>query len=153
MSASKNMHSMTVRTLLLAGMFLFRILAVSSFCVVPPQSKISASHLAMSSNTDNMNEVVACRILLKGDVGGGYYRSCVKNEATQFRNLCGTMTPPDDDTAEIYVEGKRKTVEGFVRWCERADKKVGMSQIIKVESVSYEDEPTGLYDGFYIGTN
>jgi len=60
------------------------------------------------------------------------------------------MSPPDDtNEAEIYVEGKRKFVEGFVRWCKRAD--VGLSQVIKVDEV-IEEQPTGLYDDFYIKT-
>jgi acylphosphatase len=57
------------------------------------------------------------------------------------------MTPPDDtDEAEIYVEGKRKMVEGFVRWCKKSD--VGLSQVVQVKEV-LDEEPTGLYDGFY----
>jgi acylphosphatase len=60
------------------------------------------------------------------------------------------MTPPDaeSDIAEIYVEGKRKHVEGFVRWCKKANKNVGLNQITQVLDV-LEEEPTGLYDGFY----
>lgn len=97
------------------------------------------------------NEVVARRIVVVGDVAGGYYRSCVKNEASRFRKLIGTMTPPEDDEkrAEIYVEGKRKFIEGFVRWCERGD--VGLSQAIKVESVT-DESPTGMFDEFYVQT-
>lgn len=57
------------------------------------------------------------------------------------------MTPPDgSDEAEIYVEGKRKMVDNFVRWCQKAD--VGLSQVVKVVEVLDED-PTGLYDDFY----
>lgn len=57
------------------------------------------------------------------------------------------MSPPEDDSrAEIYVEGKKKMVEGFVRWCERS--KVGLGQSVRVEGVIVE-EPTGLYDEFY----
>jgi acylphosphatase len=60
------------------------------------------------------------------------------------------MTPPDDSQeAEIYVEGKRKLVEGFVRWCQKSN--VGLNQIIQVKQVTEED-PTGLYDEFYIKT-
>jgi len=40
-------------------------------------------------------------------------------------------------------------VDGFVRWCERGN--VGLSQRITVESVK-EEEPTGLYDDFYVQT-
>lgn len=57
------------------------------------------------------------------------------------------MSPPDDfKKAEIYVEGKQKMVEGFVRWCERS--KVGLGQSVLVESI-VDEEPTGLYEMFY----
>lgn len=46
-------------------------------------------------------------------------------------------------------QGKRKTVDGFIRWCERGS--VGLSQVVKVSKVIDED-PTGLYDGFYVKT-
>jgi len=96
-------------------------------------------------------EVIARRLVVLGDVNGGYYRSCVKNEASRFRKLIGTMSPPDesDERAEIYVEGKRKMVDGFVRWCQRGD--IGLSQKIEVESVA-DEFPTGLYDDFYVQT-
>eukprot|EP01082_Thalassiosira_pseudonana_P012337 g11057.t1 g11057 contig48:52043-53138(+) len=112
--------------------------------------------MGASSNDDgegaDPNETIARRIVVTGDVAGGYYRSCVKNEAKRFRKLIGTMSPPDDSKrAEIYVEGKRKMVEGFVRWCQRGDAAIGLSQKISVDSV--EDEfPTGLYDDFYVQT-
>jgi len=62
------------------------------------------------------------------------------------------MSPPDDSNrAEIFVEGKRKLVEGFVRWCEKGSKNVGLSQVISVTEV-LKEEPTGLYDEFYVKT-
>lgn len=61
------------------------------------------------------------------------------------------MTPPDDTKeAEIYVEGKRRMVEGFMRWCKKGD--VGLSQTISVKEVN-EEEPTGLYEEFYMRTH
>jgi acylphosphatase len=59
------------------------------------------------------------------------------------------MTPADEKSreAEIYVEGKRRMVEGFVRWCRKSN--VGLSQIIQVKEVK-EEEPTGLYEDFYV---
>jgi len=98
-------------------------------------------------------ELIACRIQVQGAVQGGYFRACVKNEARRFRNLIGTMSPPSDDPeaiAEIYVEGKRKQVEGFVRWCKKGD--VGLNQLSKVLDVSYDEVPTGIYDDFYVET-
>lgn len=97
---------------------------------------------------DKSDEIVARRIIVKGDVQGGYYRSCVLNEAGKFRRLVGTMSPIDasTDEAEIYVEGKLRMVEGFIRWCQRSN--VGLNQIISVKDV-YVEEPTGMYDDFY----
>jgi len=60
------------------------------------------------------------------------------------------MSPPDDtEEAEIYVEGKEKMVDGFVRWCKKSN--VGLNQVIKVKEV-IEEEPTGLYEEFYVQT-
>ena len=60
------------------------------------------------------------------------------------------MSPPDNSkTAEIYVEGKAKMVEGFIRWCRKSS--VGLSQQIIVDEV-IEQEPTGLYEDFYVKT-
>lgn len=108
---------------------------------------------AKDSDGKDPNDIVACRIKMEGAVQGGYFRACVKNEARRFRNLIGTMSPPSDDPkaeAEIYVEGKRKMVEGFVRWCKKGD--VGLNQISKVLQVSYDEVPTGLYEDFYVET-
>lgn len=38
-------------------------------------------------------------------------------------------------------------MEGFIRWCKKAD--VGLSQKISVSEV-LEEDPTGLYDDFYV---
>lgn len=96
------------------------------------------------------DELITASIKVKGDVGG-YYRACVLNEAGKFRRLTGTMTPMDDtNEAEIYVEGKRKKVEGFVRWVKRG--KIGLSQKTEVTDVTISDEPLGIYDDFYCKT-
>jgi len=110
----------------------------------------SFSSFSSKNEAEGPEDLVACRITVSGDVHGGYYRACVLNEAGKFRRLSGRMSDPDDtDTAEIYVEGKRKMVEGFVRWCHLSGKKVALNQKITVTSVLYDDEPTGLYDAFY----
>lgn len=114
-----------------------------------------ANNLLASTNNDHAaadnSEIIARRIIVIGDVQGGYYRSCVLNEASRFRRLVGTMSPPDSTKeAEIYVEGSRKMVEGFVRWCQRGN--VGLSQMTNVKEV-IEEMPTGLYDGFYTKTH
>ena len=71
-----------------------------------PQSAAFDFSIASESADDHdPNDIIARRIIVTGDVQGGYYRSCVRNEASRFRRLSGTMTPPDDSgTAEIYVE-------------------------------------------------
>ena len=58
-----------------------------------------------SAEGSDPKEIIARKIIVCGDVDGGYYRSCVKNEGSRFRQLCGTMSPPDDSKkAEILVE-------------------------------------------------
>lgn len=104
-----------------------------------------------NDDNDDEEDLVAKRIVVKGDVQGGYVRACVLNEAGRFRRLVGTMTDPDpsSDTAEIYIEGKGKLVDGFVRWCQRG--KVGLSQTLTVLDI-VDEEPTGLYESFYCKT-
>lgn len=53
------------------------------------------------------------------------------------------------DTAEIYVEGKLKMVDSFIRWCKRGD--VGLSQVVSVSEV-IDEEPTGMYEEFFCKT-
>mmetsp|Transcript_4640 Transcript_4640/g.6033 ORF Transcript_4640/g.6033 Transcript_4640/m.6033 type:complete len:156 (-) Transcript_4640:228-695(-) len=110
------------------------------------------SSILKATEGDSVNDIIGRRIIVKGDVNGGYIRTCVQNEASRFRKLIGTMSPPEDtDTAEIYVEGKRKMVEGFIRWCAKGSKNVGLSQTLEVVEVIDEDA-TGLYDDFYVKT-
>jgi acylphosphatase len=61
------------------------------------------------------------------------------------------MSPPEVgvDTAEIYVEGKLKMVDSFIRWCKRGD--VGLSQVVSVSEV-IDEEPTGMYEEFFCKT-
>ena len=42
-------------------------------------------------------------------------------------------------------------IDGFIRWCQKGDKSVGLSQRLTVKEV-IDEEPTGLYDGFYVRT-
>uniref|UniRef100_A0A7S2HY23 Acylphosphatase-like domain-containing protein n=1 Tax=Helicotheca tamesis TaxID=374047 RepID=A0A7S2HY23_9STRA len=142
-----------------AAILLAAIPSANAFTVGEPSATRSISfHRSrvhrMAENADaaavDPNEIVGRRIVVTGDVQGGYYRSCVANEAGRFRRLQGTMTAPDDTKeAEIYVEGKRKMVDGFVRWCKKGD--VGLSQQISVKDV-FEEVPTGLYGTFTVDT-
>lgn len=50
----------------------------------------------------------------------------------------------------LIFQGKRKLVDGFVRWCKRGN--VGLSQVVGVAEI-IDEEPTGLYDGFYVKTH
>lgn len=121
---------------------------------VSSYKSISIEPLSMSSGDaegSDPNEIITARIKVKGDVGG-YYRTCVLNEAGKFRRLTGTMSDPDDSkTAEIYVEGKRKMIEGFVRWVKRGN--VGLNQFTEVADVEYSNEPSGMYENFYCKTH
>lgn len=129
----------------------------ANFVILPPYRSAALptevkSSVDSSSSVNDAKDIVGRRIVVRGDVNGGYVRTCVINEASRFRKLIGTMSPPEDtDTAEIYVEGKRKNVEGFIRWCERGSKSVGLSQKFEVMEI-LEEDPTGMYDDFYAKT-
>jgi hypothetical protein len=49
-----------------------------------------------------------------------------------------------------FDQGKRNLVDGFIRWCQRG--KVGLNQNVNVKDV-VEEDPTGLYDDFYVKTH
>lgn len=51
----------------------------------------------------------------------------------------------------LYLQGKRRNVDGFIRWCSKGSKKIGLSQALEVVEV-FEENPTGLYDDFYVKT-
>ena len=71
----------------------------------PTTATTTTTKLAFAKE-DDAAELVGRRIIVTGDVNGGYIRTCIMNEAAVFRKLIGTMTPPDSSssTAEIYVE-------------------------------------------------
>ena len=152
-------YTMMNRCYQLLSMLLVALCASTTraFLAAPSSpSVVTSSHPSMSlsatSNSEEDDDIVARRIVVAGDVQGGYYRACVLNEARRFRRLVGNMTPPDgSDRAEIYIEGKKKMVEGFVRWAQRGGKAIGLSQVVKVESV-LEEPPNGLLDDFYVAT-
>ena len=94
---------------ILASILLVLLVCAANAFVSPRLQSQSASDFriaaAAAEGENDPNDIVARRIIVEGDVQGGYYRSCVRNEAGRFRRLSGTMTPPDDsNTAEIYVE-------------------------------------------------
>lgn len=146
----KNSFISNILLLLVALSSKTYVAAFSTNPVCITSQRLSSSLYAEAATGADPQEVIGKTIKVKGDVNGGYVRTCIKNEASKFRRLIGTMSPPsDDDTATIYVEGKRKMVDGFVRWCQKGSAKVGLSQ--KLELVETTDEvPTGLYDGFYV---
>lgn len=112
-----------------------KMLALQSHVV--SSSKLSMAEAEVEADP---TEVIGRRIIVSGDVDGGYVRTCINNEAGRFRRLLGVMTPPDGTRkAEIYVEGKRKQVEAFVRWCNRGSKSVGLSQKMDVLEVLAPD--------------
>mmetsp|Transcript_19708 Transcript_19708/g.29172 ORF Transcript_19708/g.29172 Transcript_19708/m.29172 type:complete len:144 (-) Transcript_19708:414-845(-) len=134
--------------------FLLSLVSIGDILAFSPTHSLSRHYqvaLSAASDGSGTDDIVAKRIKLTGDVNGGYYRACVLNEASRFRRLVGTMTPPEEGSkeAEIYVEGKKKMVESFIRWCQRGN--VGLSQVITVDHIEEED-PTGLYDDFYLKT-
>jgi hypothetical protein len=59
-------------------------LRVGAFSPFPPlsQSRMSTTATYLAEGSGESSDMVARRIIVTGDVHGGYYRSCVKNEVS-----------------------------------------------------------------------
>lgn len=53
-----------------------------AFAPIQRHKAQTSRYLAEAEGGDDQNEIVARRIIVKGDVQGGYYRSCVLNEVS-----------------------------------------------------------------------
>ena len=83
--------------------------------VAAARQSLTLGMAADDSSGGDPNEIVGKRIIVTGDVNGGYLRTCISNEAGKFRRLLGTMSPPDDgDQAEIYVEVSLQEFESVI---------------------------------------
>ena len=94
--------------------------ASQSMAAAETRQCLTLGMAADDSSGADPNEIVGKRIIVTGDVNGGYLRTCISNEAGRFRRLLGTMSPPDDGgEAEIYVEVSctpARIVAGHLGW-------------------------------------
>jgi len=94
--------------------------ASQSMAAAETRQCLTLGMAADDSSGADPNEIVGKRIIVTGDVNGGYLRTCISNEAGRFRRLLGTMSPPDDEgEAEIYVEVSctpARIVAGHLGW-------------------------------------
>ena len=73
--------------------------ASQSMAAAETRQCLTLGMAADDSSGADPNEIVGKRIIVTGDVNGGYLRTCISNEAGRFRRLLGTMSPPDDEGA------------------------------------------------------
>jgi hypothetical protein len=97
---------------LFAFLFLVAVMTVRGF--VPPglpmrtgMSLHAATNGKAETTAVDPNETVARRIVVKGDVQGGYYRSCVLNEVRRWRVISSR------DHRGCFRHDNRLTVECF----------------------------------------
>jgi acylphosphatase len=65
-----------------------------------------------------MTETVRARLVIKGRVQGVAYRASAQDEGLRL-GLVGEVRNRPDGSVEALVEGPRKAVEEFIRWCKR----------------------------------
>ncbi|GMH62678.1 hypothetical protein TrVE_jg13951 [Triparma verrucosa] len=117
-------------------------LLTSSFHVPPPPFLPSTS-LSSTSTSDSFSHA---KITLKSNTGG-YFRARAHSEASKFRSLTGSLTFTDD-CHMIVVEGSKKKIEGFIRWCKKGE---GMGGLYDGSDVEVEwGEFEGIWDDFYV---
>ena len=61
---------------------LFAVLATVIQGFAPTRQQTTQHVLRATDGGEDPNEIIARRIIVKGDVQGGYYRSCVNNEVS-----------------------------------------------------------------------
>lgn len=80
---AKSLDTNNYRTPLLKALHLLppRVITPSSVSIPTTTTGLQAEPTSDGDNSNNdANELIARRIIVVGDVDGGYYRSCVKNE-------------------------------------------------------------------------
>jgi len=124
--------------LLLGLVWSQRVLSFTVLSSMSPMSPMKkTTFFSSASSSPSSSPVVSCKITVRGDgVQGGYYRASIFNEASNFRSLVGTLTELEDGkTTELYVEGKKANIEGFIRWC---GKSPGLAQKVESEAMTVE---------------
>jgi len=96
--------------------------------------------------SEKSKEVTQAKIIVKGQVQGGFYRAMAKKEAYFHRRLLGAIRELPDGSVEIVVEGPKYKIESFIGWCKRGP---GLTQMIKKVDVEW-NEATGVFEGFEI---
>ena len=75
----------SLRLYLLLCVVLLSILSSDAFTVGKPMMRPSLVQLSAADGDDS--DTVARRIIVKGDVQGGYYRACVINEVSMKASI------------------------------------------------------------------
>uniref|UniRef100_A0A7S2XVC5 Acylphosphatase-like domain-containing protein n=1 Tax=Fibrocapsa japonica TaxID=94617 RepID=A0A7S2XVC5_9STRA len=101
------------------------------------------------NDADVKADIMQAKILLKGQVQGGYFRAQCKNEAFRFRGLLGALRELPDGSTKVVVEGPEQKILSFLKWCKRGP---GLTQIVDDVQVEWLDS-TGIFDTFEVFTN
>ncbi|GMI02873.1 hypothetical protein TrLO_g14079 [Triparma laevis f. longispina] len=120
----------------------------SSFHVTPnnPRTCTFARPSPSSLFSSASDETAQATLTIKGEAGG-YFRARAHSEASKFRSLTGSLTFTPE-SHKIVVEGSKKKIEGFIRWCRKGE---GMGGLYDGGQVDVEwSDFEGIWDDFYV---
>ena len=90
-----------------------------------------------------MSEPVRCRVVVRGNVQGVFFRESARRQA-EARGVAGWITNRSDGAVEAVFEGDREAVDALVEFCRHGPRGAD------VESVDEgSEEPEGL-SGFQV---
>ena len=85
-------------------------------------------------------------LVITGEVQGVAFRAGAVAEARRL-GLCGWVRNRFDGSVEAAAEGPKDAVDAFVAWARRGPPAAGVEGVVLTP-----DAPTGLSDGFHVGT-
>lgn len=141
------------KSLYVAILAVFCLTTTNAFFIpisqAPTSWKSRPTFLACSPNAPPLDaDFVQCRITIAGHTSGKYYVAQARNEATNFRKLTGKLSD-SPGRCEMIVEGKKKQIEGFLRWCRKGAGLGGVAGSVDEEW----GEATGVFSDFDIDSS
>jgi acylphosphatase len=85
-----------------------------------------------------MSERARCRVVVRGNVQGVFFRDSCRREASS-RGVAGWVTNRPDGAVEAVFEGEPDAVSAMVRWCSEGP---GGADVASVEDKP--EQPEGL---------
>ncbi|MEJ7798192.1 MAG: acylphosphatase [Solirubrobacteraceae bacterium] len=90
-----------------------------------------------------MNDLIARRVVVSGNVQGVFFRDCARREASRL-GVMGWVCNRPDGSVEAHLEGSHDAVAQLVLWCRSGPRHATVEGLAVTEV-----QPAG-FDGFAV---